>query len=538
MTIRHSYEIGGYNYLHYWFQNSDLTINDFENAKRANLNRQSEIFDNYIVYNMGNDRDVIDSFLDLMQNNINNLDLSPYIEKIFANNTTVTAASPSGISFQGEELSYAQVKNKVTELGKVLVNSIGDFISTAEKYLQEYIDQMSIIYPDTLAQLLKNAATNRESMTKNELVQFYLQKGNDCIDTSVYNNNALNDAAKTIDRIEGLIQSLKNIDSITGIRKMSATYSHRSGAIPIKNRSQLVSILVGKLGGNFSHAGGTFEEIAAMEGLAQAIAEGDEAISIEKVHTGGATWTSNGQGMVQCNIKMREGGSGRIQDFKEAKSNSVSKWTAPKGDAEITLSKGRATMTFGMSTKFSKAVSPTNKGIIKLHDEVALGVLLQSLINKKEVDERYILNMAAAHDKSLGGEMTQQSNFKTSAAYIQGWKSLVDFATANWFLQALVGTHRSSAKNLVLVVNRQVYMISDIIKMVANNPTAIQSSGGRKRQTFEALNIWTGLPNKKSQAGAQLRSNMVKPELWNLFNNTKITIKLNMGTLGLSVPQL
>lgn len=534
MPIRHAEEIGGYNYLHFYFQNANIgmTISDFQIAKTKILREQQNVFNQRIKQQMfsgSKNEELQKTLLDTTENSIVGKNLDNTIREIFNNFIAPTAGSLTGVNIDGENTSFAQIGNlkniqgALSRHGKQLVDEVGTFISSAETYMNEALKILSNYSDAIVGSALKEIAEKQATLSAQELCQQYLVSGkkNTLLDTSNMDSE-LGSALRAIERITGLISSLKNISSLK-VSKLKYNTSDNSKLKKVGTRSRLVSVIVGKLGGNFSSVGGAVEEIANMKALEKTLIEGNQAAEIKTEWTSGATKKGENFAVTKVIDKDKKE---KIKPFTG---------TFSKGDVTMTVTQNGVTMTFGAQIKTSKAKNPKRQGVIKLQDSASLEVILSHFVNKGYSSWRDINHIAASHDFS--GNRRNNGMYSDKKELTDLWRSLVDCAVANYFMAALVGNKwNSSSKNLILVANRRVYSISEVYEKVLEAPEGIMYDGGKQRYRFADLNQWVG--NVKSAAGGQIRSNKAQLSLHNAYTAQKITIKLNMNAIGLSIPNL
>ena len=61
---------------------------------------------------------------------------------------------------------------------------------------------------------------------------------------------------------------------------------------------------------------------------------------------------------------------------------------------------------------------------------------------------------------------------------------MIDYGVAINFLDYLAGTGITNNNNLIMIVNRKVYSIQEVLQKVAENPDLIQYTGGKQRYRF------------------------------------------------------
>lgn len=527
-----STNIGGRDYLHYYFANARIDIQDFSNSKRIMLAKQKKVFDQYKKKeaakgskDMTQAQDMLNSIMssdgtlgEQLQNELSN---------IFNGKVAPSAASSSGLG----NLSFfdvGQIKNNQAELNRMadlLVDNVGTFVTEAQKCLDDLIKVLTQ-YSDTIVtSALSNVAYEQASMTAQELCQKYLKSRSksQVISTDDVNLGA---ALQGVARLKAQIESLRNIQGLD-INNLSYTSSDSKSKRTVGSKGELVSVLVGKIGGNLTDVGGIVEEIATKMAV--------DVANFKMVDL----WNKN---MPKSEMAQIIRGKNISVSKKSLNSTKITENTSPlartynKGNVRVTINENKVALDFSMAVTRSKAKNIKPRSTVKLQEGTSLDTILRHLMNvDSAITKRYIYHIAASNE--FTGKVNKSGSMAQSGRLVSAWRDLVEYAAIAYFMNALNGGKYSPNNNLLLVANRQVMSLSDIYARAIESPQGIKIDGGKQRNKFTALNTWIG-STVPSAPGGQVRSNKVQKDLVHAFNATKTTIKLDLSTLGYNIPLL
>ena len=504
--------VGGSRYLHYWFYDSGLQIQDFEAAKKACLRRQLKHFKTVRMQQVNVSGAAISDVYALVnettKQEIGDL-LDEKIAQVFsASAKPVTASAFSGID--GESFASMGQKGRTPGLAQATVGDFTSALVASQKASQDALDGIVEVlrtrYGDVVDQAIKDSTLNENLQNTEEirnLIQTVIKSGSKILKLEDGDKNA--ELKQSIARLHTLVQLIPLI-SQSSVRGLKATYSHGE-SLNINFRSQLLAVMLGKIGGNLNALGGLAEEIAVARGLELALKEGAD-VCVEAIE-------NTGQNSKYANVTIDN-------ELKHLANNPLKNFIQGKDDVRVVVSKNGVTIDYGLSVKKATKNTKNNSLNVKLQTDMSLNILLNRLSAQEGVSKKYIYNVAGGREKS--GESGLQA----------AWRDIVDYAVITSFLDVLSGIGTTGNNSIALVVNRKIYPVEKILQAVENNPSAIKSSGGRQRAKFWQLNEWFGGEDDKDSTKALFRSNAAWGKIQQAFQSTKLTISLNLATLKLT----
>lgn len=506
--------VGGSRYLHYWFYDSGLTIQNFEAAKRACLLRQLKHFKTVRMKSLAISGSADLSEIYKLVNETTGQQIGDILESkmasVFAASAKpATSSASAGIG--GESFASMGQKARTPRLASATIGDLTSALVASQEASQNALDgiieTLRMQYGKIVDEAIK-ASTLEENLSTQDiklLIQDAIRSGSKFLKLEEGDKSA--ELKQSIARINVLIQLIPLI-SQSPIRGLKATYSH-GNSLNINSRSQLLAVMLGKISGNLNALGGLAEEIAVARGLELALKEGANVCvnAVENV----------GQNSKYVDIHTDSA-------LKDLAKNPLAEFIQGKDDVKVVVTKNGVTISYGLSVKKATKNKKNNSLNVKLQDSISLNTLLNRLSAQEGVSKKYIYNVAAGRERK--GESGLQA----------AWRDIVDYAVITSFLDALSGIGTAGNNSIALVINRKIYPVDKILEAVANNPSAIRSSGGRKREKFWHLNTWFG--EKEGQdlepTKALFRSNAVWGELQQAFQSTKLTISLNLAALKLT----
>lgn len=167
--------------------------------------------------------------------------------------------------------------------------------------------------------------------------------------------------------------------SAVSASKVVVTHSH-SAAHKVKNKSELISVFFGKVGGILSGLSGSVEEIAVGHGLEYCIKLMGKKIKEVKPSF--------------------EGGTLQLDpNITEDADSTLATGTYNKGDVTLTITADKVILDFGVSVKTSRKTNSKNiPKEVKLHDETNLLEVFK-MVQSEGVSAYYIYNLAGGIDK-------------------------------------------------------------------------------------------------------------------------------------------
>lgn len=338
-----------------------------------------------------------------------------------------------------------------------LAEKFANEASNCQIHLQAALDQINQIFGKAYPQLQRQALLGGEQYFNNTdvrtVIQDFLISGNKILQLDGNISTDKQSIMQSIARLTAIVNAIPLLSS-TKIKGLYYTSSHGSGRKNITTKSQLISVLLGKIGGILSSLGGSIEEIAVGYGLEAAIQEGCESI----LHA----------------IPTFTGGIVTMDPQLKNDARPLEGFTFNKNDVTLIATGKNVVCTFGASVKTTQAVNAQGIPVdIKIHSGVNLNTVLNSL-KKEGINDYYIYNLAGGVEEGYKGGMSLQ----------QAWRSMVDYAVALNFLDFLAGKGYANNNNLIVIANRQIYPIQKILMGVARNPEAINYTGGKQRSAF------------------------------------------------------
>ena len=421
--------------------------------------------------------------------------LDSSIGELFGSDSLPTSASQSGIG----DYSWAQIgQMNYRKQTRGLAEQFFKDMSNCQQHLQNALNQILTVFSQTYPKLAKIALSQSDEYFQNTdvntVIQDFLISGNKILklnDSEISSDKQA--MMQYIARLNSIVQAIPQLKTAK-IRGKYYTSSHSAGKFNINTRSQLISVLLGKVGGILSSLSGSVEEIAVGRGLEQAILKGNqEIINTSAKFTGG---------LVSLDPKLKSD-SVPLEDY-----------TFNKNDVIMSVVGNKVSCTFGVSVKITNAVN------IKIHSEANLNTVLSTL-KKEGIDDYYIYNLAGGLDKEYQGSISLQ----------KAWRSMVDYAVTINFLDYLAGNGSLNNNNLILIANRKIYSIQKILMGVTSNPDAIIYTGGKQRSRYWQINDknYIETTDDKKIIAAEQRSNTTWNEIHQAFINTKMTISLNLA---------
>ena len=504
MGLFTSGSVGGYDYLHYHFSNSGYEVQDFSSQKNLALRRQYAAFTDR--QRLMIDGDALEGFHildDISSGQIIGNELENEIANLFNGNGGLpTAASNSGLGDRSYGQLGATIRSGQTRgLATELINSAGECQEKLDEALKQITSILEAAYPDFVELALNAADKAINSYTYQEIIQKFVTSGYNFVEVPSNIDKSYNNIIQSVAKIRIAIDAIPMLNSSsTSAKGITVTHSH-SKAHGVSNKSELIAIFFGKVGGILSGLSGSVEEIAVGHGLEGCIKKAGEEFSKTKAYfVGGKIQQWDSKIEEDANVELATG-------------------TYNKNDVTLVITKDKVILTFGASVKTTKKTNETGIPIdIKLHDGTNLLEALKKV--QGEISAHYIYNLAGGLQKT--GEASLQ----------QGWRSLVDYAVALNFMDYLVGKGFANNNNLILVANRKIYSMKEILMGIADHPEAIEYSGGKMRYPFWQLNEanWIDADSEIDvETAAEYRSAKTTLDITNKFMQTKMTISLNLA---------
>ena len=378
-------------------------------------------------------------------------------------------------------------------------------------------------------QITSNLNLNLENL-KNQIIQEYCDKRNVIAGTSEFRQRVLQDflTHEGIKKLgislnglgtgqAALDSSIRNIillaealpeygengaSSLGSMRYSTSSTSKKGLQYQVtQNGSKTLDIIQGKLQGLLNNVVGTGAEIAWAE--AEDMGAVEVAGQIMKVDKAIAT----GGEMVKVNEDPQ------LSEDAQKKNQVV---RVSKPDVQVTLSRDKVIIDYGVSVKQYKFNSRTNTGIVSIVSNTPL----EDALEKYGKQNLYgIYNLAAGHADKKQGYSSDELN--------QMWDNLVKQVTVANFLDALIGLGDLSV--LYLVVNGQVIPVSTILEKITKSDMIGRFTGEKavSRNAFVRMNQWIQGPEQpKSKELAMQRSNKTVSSVYSRLQQAKLDISI------------
>lgn len=497
----------GTRYLHYWYSNTGLKIQDFSAAKQKILSQQlSDFREKRLGGSMvlsGDTKEAIVLLNELSSEKISD-NLFAAMEKVFSAPPTASASAGIGDSSFASIGNTGQSRKQAAAVIGNLAAAIVPAHDAAQNAVNEITRDVEKIYPNIVRMALNYKMNNPiGDQDLEKIFQDAISSGTKylTIENTKSTSKKELEIANELIRLRQLVDLIPQISNVK-VRGLRATYS-RTGRknTNITTRSQLLAVMLGKIGGHLNYLGGIAEEIAAFVGYQEACKEFFSELNLTIAHTG-------------LDVK-----NDPKQD-QETKQESIS-YTQKKNDVSIIVKDKNVEVSYGLSVKkISKAKKYENSAVAKIHSETNVWAALSALMNQGLVNSYYVFNLAASHES------------KKQTGLVDAWKDLVHYALTAQFLNYLAGQGTQGDNVLAVVVNRQLMPVNQIIAQSITNPNALIFSGGKVRHIYRDLNWWRG-KQQRNEIDAMTRSAEAQEDIRQKMAATKVNISLNFSALNL-----
>lgn len=399
--------------------------------------------------------------------------------------------------------------------------SVGDFtvanarsaFNKSKKSAEESISLILDAVDNSINNIIRVLADNKEYLLAQAIIDVYASGGRTVptdlhipADTSLGSNLISVSNNKLIATIQTLQQNLNQLSALKGSTLKAdaykATYSEIVGSI----RSSLNSI-----GGTMHEVGFTLAALQAAKKAEKMLQESNETIAQIVASNGGhftANWTA--------------------QDTADESGAET------KNDVTIRWNTGQAIIEFGGSIKLRQGQAFRGSG--PGSEKLALGGLIvrnENLEQNLAKLEQYALGVtesAASMVAALESDGAEESWYQIKQRL--GMLNLVD---------AIAGSGLQGDFSAILIVNNRIFTMPDILDNIGKTLTQIGSSSSiGKGYTVQGADLnkmqnqVRGQSEKFSEVGKQALSR--NRNAWEILQNTKISISINLGYLfGTSV---
>ena len=521
--------IAAENYIHYYFQNSNIAIANYQDSKAINLGKNYKRFQARYNSSLPNSNPAVNEMIQLYSEMLFDNSLEKELQNIESNGVVTGSAKAGtmGKSLLGiaDYLKNGTVANSVIikQKAEELINDLGNIIKDIDSYIKELDNVLKKDYPNARKCAFKILEANNKfssnglsKAASKRLVDDALNKNMTLIDLGDFSDSDIA-LAKDYVRLKQRVEALRTLNNNKGLYSTSKT-------------GRIIGTLVGKIGGTFSGVSGALEEIVVAKAANEILKKvGKEFIDLERDIEMVSVVTGSGDISIETkNKKMSEALKELINSAEANDSSSFN-----KNDVSLIVRDGQVIAIFGISVKKTN-VSSGKDGVVKKNITVQT-TSLKAALDKAKAEMRltdwYIYNVASGHVNNEEGDSFSQ--YKTMTGVYRMWSNLVKNAIYLNFLDYLVGEGGLYSNSLLLIVNRQVYSMDSILENVT--PEAISISGGLDRNKFVPVNKWVGKQagSYRNPQEAMIRSNTLGGELDRAFSSTIVKVKLNLAMLAL-----
>lgn len=390
--------------------------------------------------------------------------------------------------------------------GVSLANAGAAFSQTADMCLEKVSSVVSAV-DNAVNNVITTIAENWEFLVAARLIDAYYKDGNvpediqsiaNCIDTSISEGMVRETDTKIVLAMETVRENLDTLASL----------GNGGGSADIQNTFQSA---VDSIAAAFNSIGGTVHEMAEAHAINVASQTGQDAIA-----------KTNDQ------IKsLVAGAGGKFYSNWTAQDSSTLEGKESKEDVHITWNKGGVILEFGGNIKLrqSAAFQGSGPGSIALGVEgfVARSMTYQQLAKR--------LNSFSAGAGQYGYSLVGALGTQVDT---MDWYNIRQAIGALSLVDAIAGSGIKGDYSTLLIINNKIFSIYDIIRKIYDNSDTILKYGGNKYYIVEGFDLGT-IRGKimSSQDGNNVFVKAVKRNrlAYQVLNNTKISITLNMGRL-------
>lgn len=419
---------------------------------------------------------------------------------------TLSAAASSGIG----DLSFGQVRARKVflEQGRDLVNDVSNFQQGLEALLQEIASGLGDRqYQDLVDAVLleaaggdKSAATGSKAKAK-ILAQIYDRNGQ-FLSADPSSGAKL---SKSMKKLIALSYALSDADggSVTSVRRVS--------------ESKVIQTMANKVTGWLNHAAGVMEEIA----VAACMTEGQDKLN-KAFGTANKSIKGTAGGTALVDVKI-DPALEAAQKYAGISENTL---RVQKEDVSLSITPGLAEFHMGFSVK-KYTVKGKNKGVhISLNSQTPFLTALSygGLIQNTAFMGAMMHAAASRPGKGKEGSSVSEGSIQKE------WEAARNIASLSAFLHNLAGSGAAQDNVMFLILNRQIYSVPDLIKMVMRNPSLVSSStAGLGRSGFMNLNTKRNIKGLTTRQNALERSNEVQKQIIGRWQDTKVNAGLKMS---------
>lgn len=388
--------------------------------------------------------------------------------------------------------------------GVSLANAGAAFSSSVESCLG-HVSSIVNAVDGAVNNIITTIAENWEWLIAARLIDAYYKDGNvpediqsiaNCIDTSINAGMVKESDTKIVLAMETVRANLDTLSSLGG------------GSTNVQETFQSA---VDSIAAAFNSIGGTVHEMAQAHAINVASQAGQEAIAktneeIKKiVSSAGGQFYSNWTAQDSTTLEGKES----------------------KEDVHISWNKNNIILEFGGNIKLRQSAPFQGSG----PGSQALGVegFVARSMTYKQLAKRLNSFSAGAgqYGYSLVGALGTQVD-------TMDWYNIRQAIGALSLVDAISGSGIKGDYSSLLIVNNKIFSIYDIVRKIYDNSDSILKYGGNKYYIVEGFDLGT-IRSKimSSQSGGNVFSKALRRNrlAYQVLNNTKISITLNMGHL-------
>lgn len=509
-----------YEYLHYWFSSSGMSIYDFNQAKR-NLILESQLsqMESRIQKMITGDQDEAGQLIDFLTSSSMADARKEAFEGQMSQKGGARSSGLNGLTYgQLARRSSADIQAMIDDL----TNGIDDFVTQLENWIKEAYKSLCLdtSYESYKQALVKEYITIRKipsSEIGTSIINDLLSGKHNGLRSLPFDSNALGGS----DPMRTAIRNLTLIAS--AIPAMNGTISSFKSGIH-SNGMEVINEIAGKVSGMLSNVAGTGAEVAMAKAEEKVVGEVSDNLIKSVV---AKQWGTQ-------NVQKTYYGDPNMQ--KDAENKDKTYTSTAKTDILVSVNGNNCNITYGINMKnYTPPNSATSTGSVSI-------VSNTSLINaahKADISDYYFINLAAAH----GGLSPNNKSGENITDYSlnKNWSETIEYIAYSNLLTALAGEALNFTDNILFfIVNGNVFTISEVLtRLLENNGmglTAYLLKGNEivtNRSTFSRYNRWIFSTNDKINRALSPdkgfeRSQNEWPKVYQQLSNTKLNIDLNM----------
>lgn len=500
-------------YINYWYAHSGDTARDWSDAKRTSLLNQMRNYrkaHNQIIVNNNQQVNEIQRYLAQTLR-------GQAVDTRLANQIM---QNPLDMNSGLGDMTFGEVLGGNVDISGILASELLSELytvqNTTQRALSVFISVLGQQYSNAVTYAIAQYTNSSQNISSSELLSIALSGTSNGV-INIPSNFNFSNAEQELIRAYSTIQTA--IDAIPAFNEYSSNNDNNLGQLAIN--------IVGKIGGAFNKLSQLLGRVA----MAKASEVMEKRAGQLLTRASNSIYSNAVQGP---NISVR---TSVVQDndLIALANKKTTVINTAIGESKLVVNDSVVSLTFGgniqpLSIQKFRLFGGGSK--LTLTTNASLGQIFATARNKNhDLSLRYINQLAAGHEfveQNLG------TNYHGTVSLQQAWKSLVDYAVVLNFADFL--TKNANNENLYLL-NNKIWDIAYILQEVANNPDAIEYTGGKQRHQFwSGINKWQyGSSNvmRYNKTLGLARSSDVQARLSEAFSSTIIKVKLNISLLNL-----